>query len=89
MAIGYLRGINECSFHFIKSNTMNTEKICKNCKHLFISGMFQDWGGTAGYCLLIQNDEKNATYTENGTREASVKAIVQLEHTCEKFERKH
>lgn len=67
---------------------MKAKRICENCKHYFVTGMFQDWGGTAGYCLLIQNDDKNAIYTENGIRKANPKAIVQAEHTCEKFERK-
>ncbi len=45
-----------------------TEKICRNCKNLFISGMFISWGETAGYCLLIKNDKSknrkwNSYYT--------------------------
>lgn len=67
---------------------MSTERTCENCKHFFVSGMLQSWGGTAGYCLLIQNEEKNAMYTETGIRKANPKAIVQTEHSCDKFELK-
>lgn len=67
---------------------MTDEKICKNCIHYFVSGMLKSWGGTAGYCLLMQNDEKSATYTPNGIKKANPKAIVQEDYTCDKFERK-
>jgi len=64
-------------------------KVCENCIHYFVSGMLQNWGGNCWYCLLIQNDEKNAIYTKSGTRKANPKAIVQANHTCDKFESKN
>ncbi len=61
-------------------------RICANCKHYFVSGMLRDWGnGSLGYCLLIQNDEKDTIYTNNGIRKANPKAIVSKDHTCESF----
>lgn len=57
------------------------EKICENCKFLFISGMFQDWGGTAGYCLLIRGRMEV-------TKKSQVDSIRQITDTCSKFEKK-
>jgi hypothetical protein len=63
------------------------EKTCENCKHLFISGMFQSWGGTAGYCLLIQNDKSIKLKTNMyGIPEAGIESIKQLTDSCNKFE---
>ena len=68
-------------------NKVLADKICTNCIHYFVTGLFQSWGGTAGYCLLIQNDDKNAIYNEKGIKVANPKAIVQSEHTCIEFEK--
>ena len=64
------------------------EKICGNCKHLFISGMFKSWGGTAGYCLLIKNDKNyDQTKNENGIPKAQIESIKQITESCNKFEK--
>ncbi len=63
------------------------EKVCQNCKHLFISGMLQSWGGTAGYCLLIQNDTSIPLLkTENGIPKAKIESMKQITDSCNKFE---
>lgn len=62
--------------------------ICRNCKHYFVSGLFQSWGGGSGYCLLIQNDKNNQLFTDSGIPRANSKAVVSDEDWCGKFERK-
>jgi len=56
------------------------KKVCGNCMHLFISGMFQSWGATSGYCLLMKN--------ENEISKSQIKTIKGINDTCLKFERK-
>lgn len=63
-------------------------RICKNCKNYFVSGLFQDWGGGSGYCLLIQLDKDNQVFTETGIPKANVKAIKHDKDSCNKIERK-
>ena len=65
-----------------------TKTTCGNCVHLFISGMFQDWGGTAGYCHLIKNDDNINGKTKNGIPNAQIKSIKQITDSCDKFELK-
>ena len=58
------------------------KKICKNCKHLFISGMLQDRGSTAGYCLLIN------LKTEGESKKKLSESIKQITDSCSKFDKK-
>lgn len=67
---------------------ISNKKVCKNCKHLFISGMLQDWGSTMGYCLLIQNNKNIPLLkTESGTPRAKIESLKQLTDRCSKFEK--
>jgi len=61
------------------------EEICQNCKHFFISGMFQSWGGKVGYCLLIQN---NKIINERGFLKANPNAIKSEKDSCDKFQKR-
>lgn len=63
-------------------------RICKCCKHYFVSPLFKSWGRGSGYCLLIQNDKDSIVYTKNGIPNANAKAIKHDEDTCIKFEKK-
>jgi hypothetical protein len=66
-----------------------TKKQCGNCKHLFITGMFKSWGGTAGYCLLIKKDKNNdQTKNENGIPKAQIESIKQISDCCAEFQRR-
>ena len=65
---------------------LNT-KICKNCKHFFISGMFQSWGGTAGYWMLIKNNiEEKSSTNEYKFSKIRGDTIKQITETCHRFE---
>lgn len=49
----------------------------------FISGMFKSWGGTVGYCLLIQNNKSGEIINMRGF----VKAIKRDKDFCDKFQK--
>lgn len=59
------------------------KKICKNCKNLFISGMFKEWDSGAGYCKLIMEEIK-----KQGISKSMAKSIMGLNDTCSKFQKK-
>lgn len=62
------------------------EKICKNCKHLFISGMLKSWGETSGYCNLI-NLSNRQKFKHNDIPKAKVESIKSVTDSCDKFEK--
>lgn len=63
------------------------KKICGNCRHHFISGMLQDWGGTVGYCMIIQRREW-AKLDKDEVREAITSSMRHIKKTCSEFEEK-
>ena len=63
-------------------------KICKHCKHFFVTGLGKDWGGEVGFCKLIQFDKNNQKLDKDGCRIANSKALMHKTDTCDRFEMK-
>jgi hypothetical protein len=49
--------------------------------------MFKSWGGTVGYCLLIQNNKSGEIINMRGFVKAKPKAIKRDKDFCDKFQK--